>query len=463
MVKRRQPTGISPSADEVAVIGQNNGREDYVDTSKLDRRFYQRTKKDAFMLSFVVATFFHICYTFIGGISNRQPVHVHRKNLAAEAATLSRERLRAAADAIAKKRINNIFIAVKTTQANHQSRLPSILNSWGEFVPKDIAFFTDPSLASNMPLRNMTDPMLDSPTQQRFNLINTNCPEGHTQQGLCCKTSAEIQYFYSILQRDRTKYQWFCGVDDDTFVNFPALKEYLKEYEAKDGDELGEYFIGHSPTKFPTSRGRRVKSFKEKTEGKDYHMVEYGTGGAGWCLSANLVERGIDNFRRLVETCADIAYHDDVTLGYVVQVELGVKMIKERRMHSHLDTQVFASQKEAMDQITFGSGKRGGKLSFVAFPGFKLNPSSGGEFVSDVKDDPLGFRALYCNFWPKRCPQQQASTKGKRDVKVQIKQKEIPGRNFTNWQLKEEEQKEQLRAFREKRRKDGYKFRIKVN
>ena len=103
MVKRRQPTGISPSADEVAVIGQNNGREDYVDTSKLDRRFYQRTKKDAFMLSFVVATFLHICYTFIGGVSNRQPIH--RKNLAAEAAALSRERLRAAADAIANQTI----------------------------------------------------------------------------------------------------------------------------------------------------------------------------------------------------------------------------------------------------------------------------------------------------------------------------------------------------------------------
>ena len=147
MVKRRHPTGAStPSADEVAVIGQNNGKEDYVDTSKLDRRFYQRTKKDAFMLSFVVATFLHICYTFIGGVSNRQPVY--RKNLAAEAAALSRARLRAAADAIAKKRINNIFIAVKTTQANHQSRLPSILNSWGEFVPNDVAFFTDSSLES---------------------------------------------------------------------------------------------------------------------------------------------------------------------------------------------------------------------------------------------------------------------------------------------------------------------------
>ena len=106
-----------------------------------------------------------------------------------------------------------------------------------------------------MPLRKMTDPMLEKPTKRQFNLINTRCDVGHSRQPLCCKTSAEIQYFHNILQKDPAKYQWLCAVDDDTFLNYPMLKQYLREIEAKDGDNVREYFIGHSPAKFPVNKG----------------------------------------------------------------------------------------------------------------------------------------------------------------------------------------------------------------
>ena len=214
----------------------------------------------------------------------------------------------------------------------------------------------------------------------------------------------------------------------------------MREIEAKDGDNVREYFIGHSPAKFPVNKGG-IEARKNKREGDDLivHQVEYATGGAGWCLSADLVKRGIDDFRRLVDTCNDVRYSDDVTLGYVVQVELGVQMVKERMMHSHLDTQVYGSRKEAMDQITFGSGKRSlsvkqdaktkklrytNTIGFAEYPGFKLTPSKDGKYVSDVKDDPMGFRSLYCNFYPQKCPQ-HISAKGGKKFSIQIKKENI--------------------------------------
>ena len=209
-MKRRHPTGSSPAANDVFDISKStttNGKgKGGIDISKVDRRFYRRTKKDAFMLSFVIATLFHICYKSITRTSSGGKGRIQkRKNMAAEAAALSREKLRAALATIEKQSRahadgDGIFIAVKTTQANHQDRVSSILNSWGEFVTKDIAFFTDDlpeqSTATNdMPLRKMTDPMLENPTKRQFNLINTECPLGHSKEPLCCKTSAEIQYF----------------------------------------------------------------------------------------------------------------------------------------------------------------------------------------------------------------------------------------------------------------------------
>lgn len=452
-MKRRHPTGSSPLANNSFDISKSTaangkGRVD-IDISKADRRFYRRTKKDAFMLSFVIATFLHMCYKSITHDSSGGKA-MQRRNLAAEAAAISRAKLRAALAAIEKQSRahadgDGIFIAVKTTRANHQDRVSSILNSWGEFVTKDIAFFTDgvPDLSSttnDIPLRKMTDSMLEKPTKRQFNLINTECGTGHTKEPLCCKTSAEIQYFHNILQKDPTKYQWLCAVDDDTFLVYPNLKQYLREIEDKDGDNLKEYFIGHSPAKFPVNKGG-AEARKNKKDGDDLivHQVEYATGGAGWCLSESLVKRGIDNFRRLVDTCNDVGYSDDVALGYVVQVELGVQMVKERMLHSHLDTQVYGSRKEAMDQITFGSGKRSTSvtmdartkklrrtkaLGFVEFPGFQLTPSKDGQYVSDVKDDPMGFRSLYCSFFPQRCPQ-HVSVRGGKKFAIQIKKENI--------------------------------------
>ena len=184
------------------------------------------------MLSFVIATFRHICFKSITRASSGGKGMQKKKNLAAEAAALSLAELRAALAAIEKQSRahadgDGIFIAVKTTQANHQDRVSSILNSWGEFVPKDVAFFTDdaPEQSTDMPLRKMTDPMLEKPTKRQFNLINTRCDVGHSRQPLCCKTSAEIQYFHNILQKHPAKYQWLCAVDDDTFLNYPMLKQ----------------------------------------------------------------------------------------------------------------------------------------------------------------------------------------------------------------------------------------------
>lgn len=294
----------------------------------------------------------------------------------------------------------NIFITVKTTHRNHLKRIPSILDTWYKFVaPQDVAFLTDAPIQRGS----------RSPTTfaQSVQWHDTECPSTHSSKGLCCKTAAEIDYFHHIQTNNNKNYKWMCHVDDDVFVHYPNLQQYLLALEQqKDGME--EYFLGYGNRQIQVNKGgiqARLRRPPNETSHMVVHTIDYATGGA-WCLSAPLVQRGIDQFRNLTETCQEIVYSDDISLSYMVQVVLGVAMTQERRFYSHLDPQKFVSKETAQRQITFGSGYKsvGGrqKFNFVQYPGFQI-PVDERTGRPTNKDDPMGFRALYCSFWPKEC------------------------------------------------------------
>mmetsp|Transcript_29612 Transcript_29612/g.65222 ORF Transcript_29612/g.65222 Transcript_29612/m.65222 type:complete len:439 (-) Transcript_29612:11-1327(-) len=338
-----------------------------------------------------------------------------------------------AANSVSRSTNGDMFIAVTTSHNANQQRISSILDTWWNFAPHDIAFFTDDSsngaqvgsaVSPNRepwPTRSMSDPLLSDPTRDSFNLINTGCESGHTPQGLCCKTAANIRYYH-----DHSKASWLCHADDDSFVVYPSLRSYLSEL-----DPSKDHFIGRAGATLPVGKkennkgairkssllqASRKKLQPDSTSGKISEYFAIG-GGAGWCVSRPVVERGIKLLASLPQTCIEINFSDDTALGYVLQVKLGVTMVNENMLHSHLDEQAFESRDDAMRQLTFGSGpgtKRWGAsipsqvnssalnddFNFVSYPG---SPSFGGGGDMHPGRDPLGFRALYCDFWPEEC------------------------------------------------------------
>jgi len=168
---------------------------------------------------------------------------------------------------------------------------------------------------------------------------------------------------------------WFCQFDDDTFVNVPNMLSYLSKFVA-DSEVLyiGRKLIGGKSAFAP---------------------------GAAWCLSRALVRLGRSLFEDLGQAPGPWPVSDDMAIGYIVQVMLNVTMTDERRMHSHLEKQKFASQSEMKQQLAYGSGgKRNGKTNynFASYPGVSFVGKEGGP-----PEDPLGFRGLFCNLWPEEC------------------------------------------------------------
>jgi len=343
-----------------------------------------------------------------------------------------------------------VFFTVKTTLANQKTRVLSIVDTYWQFAPESFVFFTDSPPSSfesktgnELPTIRPLDPPIQSPTRDNFSLVNTLCSATHEIDGLCCKTACEIVYY-----NEHSTSDWMCHLDDDTYLNYPQMVKYLSQFDPRE-----EHYIGFSPTADGTwavdtkrkemmeraaKEGRPLKpsiSISTKKDGDVIHKdeekegvvrVPYGTGGSGWCLSRPLVARGIDTFANLQVECANIAYPDDVSLGYVIQEKLGgPKMKMEPRLNSHLDAQDFASREEAMQQLTLGSGYKTeiGKVqpksmnaeaiqtadeaakrkvfTFASWRGKSFVDEKTGRPPDD--DDPLGFRSLHCSLYPDHC------------------------------------------------------------
>ena len=71
-------------------------------------------------------------------------------------------------------------------------------------------------------------------------MIKTECPSDHSRTSLCCKMEAELTTF---LTSDRS---WFCHLDDDNYLNVPALVKMLSSYSYKE-----EWYIGKASISAP--------------------------------------------------------------------------------------------------------------------------------------------------------------------------------------------------------------------
>ncbi|XP_045443469.1 beta-1,3-N-acetylglucosaminyltransferase manic fringe isoform X2 [Pipistrellus kuhlii] len=156
-------------------------------------------------------------------------------------------------------RLQDVFIAVKTTRAFHRSRLDLLLDTWVSRTREQTFVFTDSQ---------------DAGLQERLgpHLVVTNCSAEHSHPALSCKMAAELDAFLASGLR------WFCHVDDDNYVNARALLKLLKAFPQTLDVYVGRPSLNrpiHASEPQPHNRTRLVQFW-------------FATGGAGFCINRKL-------------------------------------------------------------------------------------------------------------------------------------------------------------------------------
>ena len=212
--------------------------------------------------------------------------------------------------------LSSLFLSVKTSSSLHSSRLPSLLSTWLPQAGSSAHLFTDappsPSLASSL-------------ASLGTSLTVTSCPPDHGRSALCCKMQAELEAFLASPQQE----DWFCHLDDDNYVHLEGLLALLAHYPSSK-----EHYLGKS------SIARPLELLDRRQEPPAPVSFLFGTGGAGVCISrpalARLeLEHGlVSGFQQAGDT---IRLPDDVTLGYLMEVVLGLGLSQVQGLHSHLE------------------------------------------------------------------------------------------------------------------------------
>jgi len=240
--------------------------------------------------------------------------------------------------------LDDIFISVKSTGRYHESRLRPVLDTWASLAPSSTWVITDTE--AEWAARRLGP-----------RLVVTSCPPDHSRQALCCKMEAELTTFLRDTQRG-----WFCHVDDDNYLNVPALTKTLSAYNPEQDWYLGKVSI---------SKPLQIYDKVQKREVEFY----FGTGGAGFCLSRSVAEKIGDLSWSLSEIGDRIGLPDDVTVGYLATVVLGVPLTPLPGLHSHLEAlrRLGEDGGDLRDAITLSYGvHEDGARNHVSIPGLSL-------------------------------------------------------------------------------------------
>ena len=271
--------------------------------------------------------------------------------------------------------LEEVFISVKSTASNHGPRLGPLLDTWHQEARESTWVFTDAE---------------DAGVAARMapgHLVRTRCPADHSRQSLCCKMEAEIETF--LRDTDR---KWFCHVDDDNYVNVAALLRTLRRFPAHEDWYLGKVSISTPLLIHDKARDREVS-------------FVFGTGGAGFCLSRSVAARMGAMSESVSAAGARIGLPDDVTVGYLATVELGVPLTQLPSLHSHLEAlrRVGAEAGQLADQVTLSYGRyEDGTENHVLVPGLEL------------ARDPTTMYSLHCAIYGKCIEPPETETAEKR-------------------------------------------------
>uniref|UniRef100_A0A3Q0SL59 MFNG O-fucosylpeptide 3-beta-N-acetylglucosaminyltransferase n=1 Tax=Amphilophus citrinellus TaxID=61819 RepID=A0A3Q0SL59_AMPCI len=240
-----------------------------------------------------------------------------------------------------KLKLEDIYIAVKTTGRFHRTRLALLLETWISRTKAHTFIFTDTE-----------DADLSS---EGYNMVVTGCQSDHSQQALSCKMSAEYDGFMASNKR------WFCHVDDDNYVNPEALLSLLSAFTQEGDIYVGKPSLDKPITAHELLEGNRTREVR----------FWFATGGAGFCLSRRLAEKMSPwaSGSQFVKTSAKIRLPDDCTVGFIVEKRLGISMVHCPLFHSHLENLLLISQRSIPQQVTLSYGIFENKMNSIEVKG----------------------------------------------------------------------------------------------
>merc|ERR1712029_62468 len=261
----------------------------------------------------------------------------------------------------------DVFISVKTTAKNHQSRLDAVIGTWYQLARDHAYFFTD-----------RKDPIFEAKVNPGH-LIVTRCGDSHSRQDLCCKMSAEFDAFLESNKKG------FCHFDDDNYVNVPRLVDKLSQF-----DHRKDWYLGKPSLPEPLEILDRDNNHQQTSV-----RFWFATGGAGFCLSQSLASKMIPLIGggKFEDIGDKIRLPDDVTMGYVAEHSLGVPLTVISDFHSHMEPH------KALPGHDSNLLAQGISYSYV------LKEDSTMPNVLDIPDalpideDPTRFKSLHCKLF----------------------------------------------------------------
>uniref|UniRef100_UPI0037E98DBA beta-1,3-N-acetylglucosaminyltransferase manic fringe n=1 Tax=Semicossyphus pulcher TaxID=241346 RepID=UPI0037E98DBA len=260
-----------------------------------------------------------------------------------------------------KLKLEDIYIAVKTTGRFHKTRLALLLETWISRTKAHTFIFTDAE-----------DEELHS---EGYNMVVTGCQSDHSQQGLSCKMSAEYDGFMASDKR------WFCHVDDDNYVNPEALLSLVSAFPQESDIYVGKPSLDKPITAHELLEGNATREVR----------FWFATGGAGFCLSRRLAEKMAPwaSGSQFEQTSAKIRLPDDCTVGFIVEKRLGISMVHCRLFHSHLENLLLISHRSIPQQVTLSYGLFENKMNSIEVKG---------SFTKE--EDPSRFKTVHCMLYP---------------------------------------------------------------
>ncbi|KAL1004952.1 hypothetical protein UPYG_G00052610 [Umbra pygmaea] len=259
-------------------------------------------------------------------------------------------------------RPTDLFIAVKTTQKYHNTRLKLLLDTWISRNIQQTYIFTDGA---------------DDVLRKRLgsHLINTNCSAAHSRQALSCKMAVEYDTFLSSGKK------WFCHVDDDNYVNIWSLVKLLSNY-----NHFHDVYIGRPSLDRPIEATERLGDTNRRPV-----QFWFATGGAGFCISRGLALKMSPwaSGGHFTVTADRIRLPDDCTVGYIIEALLGARLIRSPLFHSHLENLQLVSHAQIHNQVTLSYGTFETKWNIINVLG-----------AFSLAEDPTRFRSVHCLLYP---------------------------------------------------------------
>ncbi len=308
-----------------------------------------------------------------------------------------------------------ILITVKTTNdPPHRERANFIAETWFTRAPYDTYFFTE-TVPDDLPPLSIDQMSIDSrggvrsdrPRGEllRDHWLTTGCPPSHGRDALCCKTNAQLNYFYTANGVNTTlpqfshpvltavtdpnaqpRFLWFCHFDDDQYVMPDGLLQFLTA-NAPDPLQV-PYYIGK-------------RSLPDGIKLRPDLTIHFATGGAGYCMSwaaMRLAFPIVSKGQGFASMCSESGAPDDCSVGYLFITKLKIELRESSLFHSHLEHQLSVSPEHLHAQVSFGT-----LGSSYPVRGY-TNPSR--DNFANVKDlwpkeqDIMKFKALHCFLFP---------------------------------------------------------------